>query len=333
VVWRRRARIPTEFGNVVVMLVEPRELLGTAAWGRGPELARAREAVAQLAAADEQAGSDDRAEPLPALLVGRTELRPGQAASVDLDLTFFTTPLPIDVVDVLPAFPGADPRFPTVVTSIRLLDPLLADDPRYRPVPLPRGISLGGELRNDEAGFDVQVWSAGGADALDEVLAPSGVEPERTATLAQAEQEPTLAAARRGLGYQRALGICLAALAGLALCLYADRAAARGRAADLLLRRVGFGRAGAGRARTIELCLTGLAGLLLALAGVALVAPLADRLVDGSPGAVPALTFRPTAAGVAATVAAGLLAVALAAAVTAVRGRTGSDGEVLRDAD
>lgn len=288
--------------------------------------------MAELATADEGAEPNVSAESLPAVLVGTTDLRPGQAASVDLSLTFYTTSLRIDVLDVLPAFPGADPRIPTVVVSHRLLDPLLADDPRYRPVTPPSGIGLGGTLSESDAGFDVRVWAADGAAALDSLLTPIGIEPDDPATLAEAEQDPALAAARRGLGYQRALGLCLAALAGLALCLYADRSAARGRAADLLLRRVGLGRAGPGRARMFELGLTGVAALLLAVVGVALVTPLADRLVDGSPGAVPALTFRPTPGAVAVTVAACLIAVTLAAAVTAARGRTGSDGEVLRDA-
>ena len=334
VVLQRRGKIPTQFGNVDVLLVDPEQLRQSAAWGRGPFLERAREALQTLVAADRGAGPNVRSEPLPALVVGRSELQAGQAASLDLELTFSSEPLPIDVVEVLPAFPGASPLRPTVVVSQRLLDPLTIDDPRYRPVDGPSGISLGGDLdNNDNAGFPAQLWTAGGPEELDRVLTQFGVEPADTATLAQAELEPRLAAARRGLGYQRALGLCLAALAALALCLYADRSAARGRAADLLLRRVGLGRAGPGQARVIELALTGAAALLLALVGVALVTPLADRLVDGSPGPLPALTFRPTLGAVAATLAAALLAVALAAAVIAARGRTGTDGEVMRDAE
>jgi hypothetical protein len=120
-------------------------------------------------------------------------------------------PLPIDVVDVLPAFPGVDPRRPTVVVSHRLLDPLVIDDPRYQPVQAPSAVALGRTWTTPvtwPTPTPVSPLSCGRPrpEELDRVLTQFGVEPAATATLAQAELEPALAAARRGLGYQRSLG-------------------------------------------------------------------------------------------------------------------------------
>jgi putative ABC transport system permease protein len=52
VVLQRRGKVPSLFGNVDVLLVDPAQLEQAAAWGRGPHLERAREALQPLIAAD-----------------------------------------------------------------------------------------------------------------------------------------------------------------------------------------------------------------------------------------------------------------------------------------
>ena len=325
-VWQRTGTVPGLFGYVTVLVVDPGTLRTAAAWGRGPELARARALLDRFAAADRESEDARRrgltAAPVPAVVVGSADLRRGQVASVDLSLRPSPLGVPVEVLDVLPAFPGADGTRTTVVVGTSMLARLGHSDPRRLP-PDP----------DSDAGFRLRLWSADGPDGLDAVLSRRGVEGDEATTLAQARQRPDLAAARRSLGYSVALAGCVALLAVVALCLLADRSAARGRAADLLLRRAGLGRAGPVRARVLELALTGALALVLAVLGVLLLSPLAAALVDGAGGARPVLTFRPTAAGLAATAGTAVVATALASAVVAVRARTGSDGQVLRDAD
>ena len=325
-VWERTGTVPGLFGDVTVLVVDPATLRTAAAWGRGPELAEARALLGRFAAADQASEAERRrgatAHTVPAVVVGDADLRPGQTAAVDLALSPSPLGVPVEVLDVLSAFPGADTTRPTVVVGSSLLARLGGSDPRLLP-PSP----------DSDAGFRLRLWSADGPDGLDAVLSPRGVEGTDATTLAQARQRPDLVAARRSLAYQVALAGCLALLAVVALSLLADGAAARGRAADLLLRRTGLGRAGPVRARVLELALTGALALGLAVGGVLLLSPLAAALVDGTGGTSPGLTFRPSGAGLAATAATAVVATGLASAVAAVRGRTGSDGQVLRDAD
>ena len=251
-----------------------------------------------------------------------TDLRPGQVASVDLSLSPSPSGVPVEVLDVVPVFPGADQSRTTLVVGSSLLARLEGADPRLLPA-----------TADGDGGFRLRLWSAGGPDGLDAVLSPRGVEGTEPTTLEQARQRPDLVAARRSLGYQVALAGCVALLAVVALSLLADRAAARGRAADLLLRRVGLRRSGPVRARVLELVLTAALALVLAVVGVLLLTPVAATVVDGAGGARPELVLRPTAAALAATAATAVVAAGLAGLVSAVRGRTGSDGRVLRDAD
>ena len=166
------------------------------------------------------------------------------------------------------------------------------------------------------------------------MLSPRGVEGTEPTTLEQARARPDLVAARRSLGYQVALAGCVALLAVVALSLLADRAAARGRAADLLLRRVGLRRSGPVRARVLELVLTAALALVLAVGR----RPAADAgrrdgrrrrrrgaSRAGASGRPSPRSRRPPPRRV--------VAAGLAGLVSAVRGRTGSDGRVLRDAD
>jgi hypothetical protein len=331
-VWRDRAQVVGVFGDVRVMVIDPESFRAAASWGQGPELGRARDVLPALAAADartaERLGAGQLAEllvagrrppPVPVLVVGRTQLAAGQQASIDLALEIVS----VDVVGVLPAFPGAEQGRTTVVMTAGAFPLLLDKDPRFRQPP----------RTTLTQSFRLEVWSVDGSRGLDRLLAPRGIVADDVATLEQASQRPELVAARRSLGYQLALAASVAVVAVLGLCLYADRAAARGRPADLLLRRAGLGRTGPLWARIVELALTGTAGLLLAVAAVLLVTPLAAELVDGANDDVPALVFAPTPAALLLTVASAALAVLAAALVTVLRGRSGSDGQVLRDAE
>lgn len=324
-VWRRTTVVPNRFGDVELMVVDPPSFLSAAAWGRGPDLAAARAMLVQLAG-DEQQRTEQQEQgspsgPLLGIAVGDTGLQVGQRASV----TTGSQTVGFEVLGTVPVWPGSDPLRPSmIVTGTNLLLALGEADPRLLPLP---------ERNPPPPEFRAQLWSADGQAGLQAVLQPLGVDPRSTSTLADAEQRPELVSARRGLGYQLALGACVAAVAVLALSLYADRAAARGRAADLLLRRTGLGRGGPVVARALELALVGVVALVLALVAVALVTPLGARLLDGGQGTVPALAFGPTPPAVALTALTAAVAVLAAVAVTVVRGRTGTDGSVLRDAE
>jgi putative ABC transport system permease protein len=138
-------------------------------------------------------------------------------------------------------------------------------------------------------------------------------------TVDEYRQEPLYVAADQSRSYELAVAVYLALLAVVALGLHADRTAVAARPGDLMLARVGVGRArivGARAAELVTLVVVALAGGFAGLAGLA---PMAGRLLDPNPGQVPALRFAVPPAAVAVTVAVAVVAGLLAAGVAVVR--------------
>jgi len=123
----------------------------------------------------------------------------------------------------------------------------------------------------------------------------------------------------RARGYQVAIAGYLALLAVLTLGIYAQRTAVLRRPADLMLARVGLGRARVARARALEFVLLAAVAFAAAAAGVAVLAPLGGRLLDDQPGLLPRYVFHFSPLGVAVTAGAAVVATVLAVALTATR--------------
>jgi hypothetical protein len=326
IVWRGQVTVPPEYGNLDLLVIDPQRFAEVASWGTGPELAQAQGRLGALADADARAATALRAGQrdgsIPALGIGEVLQRPGDGAAVST----FSGDVPITVIDVLPAFPGAAGRLPTVVVPADSFFTFLGQaDPRVRPPPDSARFSRG------PVEYSPFLWSATNLPALQRILEPLGVEPGITTIAATAEQQPDLVAARSSTGYLVALGLCVAGLAILGLAMFAERAATRARAADLLLARMGMGRGGTGRARALELGGLALIALLLAGIGVGVILPLGARLLDPGGGIAPAFVLRLDRVGPVAAVLAALAGLLLALFVSRSGSTSGSSGEVLRD--
>jgi putative ABC transport system permease protein len=169
------------------------------------------------------------------------------------------------------------------------------------------------------------LWSAAGAAGVDAVTGPRGVRPERVDTAAVLRQGDAYVAADRARGYQVAVAGYLALLAVLTLCVYAQRTAAIRRPADLMLARVGLGRARVTRARAVEFILLASVAFGAAAAGVAALAPVGGRLLDDQPGLLPRFEFRLSPAALAVTAGVAVVATVLAVALTTMRSRSAEE--------
>ncbi|MGV8966297.1 MAG: hypothetical protein ACOH2F_08455 [Cellulomonas sp.] len=327
IVWRSRVTVPLERRNVDLLIIDPARFAEVAAWGGGPELARSKallpaldRAGATLTARLTAGGSGQ----IPAIGVGTLEGRSGEGSTVSTDFG----DLAITFLDVVSAFPGHSGNLPMIVVPAdSFFGTLGTADPRVRPP------AASGRFDRSPRAYFPALWSNHGPDALRAVLEPRGMELSHTQTLAEVAQEPDLVAARRSLGLQVALGLCVAAIAALALAMFADRATTRSRASDLILAMMGMGRAGARRARSIELAILAALGLAFAGVGVLLIAPLSARLLDPGGGSEPAFVLRFGSAALqsAALGAVGCLLIAIV--VVATRSGRVDAAKVVRDAD
>jgi putative ABC transport system permease protein len=335
VVWRASGTVPGQAVNLPVLVVDPDTFGSAASWGTGPELARARSSVTQLGrAGDAVAGQlegGDTGQPVPALLVGDTgalarattstapPLRAGDRASVAS--TGGTWTVPLQVLDVLPTFPGVDPNSlaMVVVPADAFFGHLGAQDPRYAPRP----------GHADQSTFATEVWSTS-TSRLESVLAQHEVTAEQIRTDAAVRQRPDFVAALRSLGYLLALGAATAGLAVVGLGLFADRSAARARVDDLMLARVGMGRRRTRGAHLVELAGIVATAALAAALGVWLLARLGALGLDPQASVAPALRLRIGASGLSTLLLAALACLVVGAVAT--RGQSGrrNEGRVLR---
>ncbi|GAA0535594.1 hypothetical protein GCM10010172_16060 [Paractinoplanes ferrugineus] len=303
VVWRSDVLTPLDDFRKDLLVIDPARFLNVAMWGHGPELAAARAAVAGLAAdpgtADETNGSGSAR----VIVVG-------DPSSVHVDTIRATVGSAVEDLTVaarVAAFPGMQGRPMYVVAATPMFAKLGPDDPRLRArTELPAGAQL----------FRTFLWSS---TSVGPVLTAAGVQPETVSSATLLRQNATYIATERARGYQLAIAGYLALLAVLTLCVYAQRTAVLRRPTDLMLARVGLGRARVRRARALEFVLLAVVAYGAAVAGVAALAPLGGRLLDEQPGLLPHYAFQLSPLGLAITAAAALVAAALAVALTTVR--------------
>jgi len=343
IVWRSRITVPPEYANLDLLVVDPRRFATVAEWGTGPELARAKARLAGLATADERVAARMRGERLPAdagaasptdrsipaIGVGAVLQHAGDKAAI----TTLLGDVPIEIMDVVPAFPGASGALPTVVVPADSFFSYLGTaDPRVRPP------ARSSRFNRPPSEYSPALWSATNLGSLQDIMTKNELAPGLTTSYSQAAQNPDLVAARGSTGYQMALGLCVAGLAVLGLAMFAERSVTKARAADLMLNRMGLGAGGIGRARAVELAVFAVIALLLAGAGVAVIVPFGARLLDPGGASAPAFVLRLDRAGLLTSLLAAAVAVLLAVLVSRARGTRSNRasraaGAVLRDAD
>jgi putative ABC transport system permease protein len=194
-----------------------------------------------------------------------------------------------------------------VVPAAAMFHHMGRDDPRLRPT--------GGT----PAFGRTELWSSTGQRGIDDVVAPRGVDADLVSTIEQFRQDADYVAARQSRGYELAVAAYLALLAIVALALHADRTAVAARPGDLMLARVGVGRAKIVGARAAELVTLVVVALACAAGGLAVLRPMAARLLDPVPDQVPVLRYAVPAAAVGVTVAVAVVAALLAAGLAVVR--------------
>jgi len=301
VVWRSDVTTLLDDDQKDLQIIDPARFHDVALWGDGADLAAARDAVAELAAAPVDAGGTVRA-----IVVA-------DPASAQVDLVRVTVGFSTEYLSVaarVAAFPGMQGRPMYVVAADPMFGKLGRDDPRLRPRTNQPPNALFAKSF---------LWSSAGAAGVRAVTAAKGVRPERVTTAAELRQAAPAVATGRARGYQLAIAGYLALLAVLTLCVYAQRTAVLRRPADLMLARVGLGRARIRRARALEFVLLAAVAFGAAAAGVAALAPLGARLLDDQPGLLPRFVFQLSPAGLAVTAGAAVVAAALAVALTTVR--------------
>jgi hypothetical protein len=300
VVWRADITTPLDDTQRDLLLVDPGRLRDVALWGRGTDLAAARAALDAIGTGGVAADGS-----VPVIAVGD----PAVAGLDTVQVTLGYDTEILTVVARVPAFPGLRDRPMYVASAESVFAGLGRADPRLRPR---------SALDHSALFLRTYLWSAGGAAGVSAVLGPKGVLPERVDTAATLRQGDAYVAAGRARGYQVAVAGYLALLAVLTLCVYAQRTAATRRPADLMLARVGLGRARVARARALEFVLLATVALA-AVAGVAALAPIGGRLLDDQPGLLPRFEFQQSPAALAVTAGVAVLATLLAVVLTTVR--------------
>ncbi|RJK95962.1 hypothetical protein [Vallicoccus soli] len=311
VVWRGDATTPLDEVPRELLLVDPAGLRDVVLPGRGPDLARARQALDELTAAAATGPGGD----VPALVVGD----PAAAGEDLLDVDALAWQGRLRVLDRLDAFPGASgPTY--VLPADAVLGELGPLDPRLRPASGPGWPFF----------EDVALW-ASSARLLADTLDAAGARPESVSTAAEVRRLPALVAAERARGHQLAVAAYLGLLAALALAVHAERAASAGRAADLVLGRVGLRRRQVLGARVLELAALAAAGGACGVLAVLAVVPLGGRLLDDAPYLQPAVELAVGPAAVLLTAAAAAGAVLAGALAAAARAGTGGEEGAYRD--
>jgi hypothetical protein len=300
-VWTGDATASIDDDQKDILIIDPARFLDVALWGRGPDLARAREALTALAATPAEPDGTPR-------VIAVADPASDQADAFPLTVGFKN--VYVTVAAHVPAFPGMRGRPMYVVAADPMFYKLAREDPRLRPP----GAAPSGVLT-----LRTLLWSSAGGAGIEAVTQPKNVTFEQLATADQMRHDAAYVATESARGYQVAIAGYLALLAILTLCIYAQRTAALRRPTDLMLSRVGLGPARIRRARTLEFVLLAAIGLASGVAGVLALSPLGGRLLDDQPGLLPRFAFELSPAGLAITAAAAVLATILAVALTTVR--------------
>ncbi|MEU8817373.1 hypothetical protein [Actinoplanes sp. NPDC048796] len=299
VVWRTDVETPLDSTQKDLLIIDPARFREVALWGSGPDLAKARAALATLERAPADASGHPRA-----IAVGDPETN--QIDSVRINVGYAVSDLTIAAR--VPAFPGMEGRPMYVVAHDPLLGELGIDDPRLKP-------------RNQQPNplFAQTYLYATDMSAIQAVTAPVQAQPSRIDSAATLRKDAAYVATSRARGYQLAVAGYLALLAVLTLCIYAQRTATLRRPADLMLARVGLGAARVRRARAIEFLLLTVVALAAAVAGVAGLATVGPRLLDDQPGLLPRFAFEMPVPALLITALAAVAAAVLAIWVSSAR--------------
>lgn len=311
IVWRRGVTLPPAFGQGPLLAIDVPTFAGVADWGGSGDLEAGRALLDRL---------DEKSRGLPVILVGDTDLAPGDEGTMTVDVG---TDAPVRVVDVLDAFPGAESEAGavTVVMSVRKLFKVLNLEVDFR---------REGADADDAGAFTSEVWSDTSAAGLRAGLAAQDI---RTDALIATEERTRsangLVASTWAAGYVLALGgvvLALALAAGLVLAL---RLADRDRVSDVLLLRMGYAARDLARARAWEVgYAVGTAVLAAALGAAVLV--LAPTTIDAAAGIPPLTRPRPGVADGLALVAVLVVLVLAAWSAGTVLARRRAAAEVLR---
>jgi hypothetical protein len=300
VVWQADITTLLDDDQKDLLVIDPARFRDVALWGRGRDLAAARAAVSALAA-------DPGNETGTVRAIAVADPASAQVDAVRMTLGSDTGDL--TVAARVAAFPGMRGRPMYVVAAGPMFARLETEDPRLRPRTVGGGAPLAQTF----------LWSSAGPAGIRAVTGPRGLQPDRVSSAGQLRQVAEYVATGRARGYQLAIAGYLALLAILTLCIYAQRTAVLRRPADLMLARVGLGRARIRRARALEFVLLAAVAFAAAVAGVAVLVPIGGRLLDDQPGLLPRFAFELSPAGLAVTAAAAVLATALAVLLTTVR--------------
>lgn len=311
IVWRRSVALPPDRGDEPLMAIDPATFDGVADWGASGDLEAARSVLPRL---------DRRAQGLPVVLVGTTDMAVGDEGTLDFNSEF---QIPFEVVAVVSAFPGSETEAGdvTVVASARRLFRLVFPtiDPRRK-----RAES------GDPGAFTSTVWSADSGAGLRRSLQGAGVTSEgELATATDARISAGLVAATWAAGYVLALGVVILVLAVAGALVLALRLADRDAVSDVLLGRMGWSSRELARTRAWEVgYAVATAVLAAALAGAVLV--LSPTIIDATANVPPLAVPRPGAGDLVALLAVLVATVLLAWVVGAWRARRRRPAEVLR---
>ena len=299
IVWRTDIKLALDDTQKDLLVIDPVRFRAVASWGRGPDLAAARAAVDALAA-----------RPMDADGTPRTIAVADPALAADVPMVRATVGYDgqnLSVTERVAAFPGQQGRPMYVVAADPLFTRLGVDDPRLRP---------DSAMPPNPIFAHTMLWSSGGAAGVQAVVGAAGVQPERINTADDLRQDASYVATARARDYQLAIAGYLALLAVLTLAIYAQRTAALRRPTDLMLARVGIGRARVRAAGALEFVLLAVLAYAGAVAGVAVLAPLGARLLDDQPLLLPRFTLQLSPTGLAVTATAAVLATITAVALT-----------------
>lgn len=325
VVFDDTIRAPGVGERFPLLVIDTDTFPSAAAWGTGPDLGSARQAVDLLGGIEDSLSRDDADSDtfvVPVVIAGNPGgLRVGDSTL----LTANEYTVPAEIVDIVPVFPGLAERdrFVMVAATNAMFTRFGVGDPRLiRPT-------------NFEGfpSFRAALFSSRPTEDVLSLAAPAEPAAEDVATLAEGDASEDFFAARLVADYRLALAGLVAGVGLVALALFADRNATSSRASSVVLARTPVGRGGAVRALVLELALLVAVASALAAAGVGALLPLAAPLLDPAPDLRPGLVAGMEPVGVAALVVGGVVAWGVAAVVTVTTFRARAEEEVLRDDD
>lgn len=313
VVYRRGVSLPPAFGEQALLMADPADLAAVVDWGATLD-ATGREPLDRLAVVG------DADDPVPVLLAGTTEARPGDR----ITLTFNTSvDVDAEVVAAVAAFPGSESE-DGVVTVLAPTRQLVRALPRAFAPGTPFDETIGAGV------FSASIWSSGSSTAVQQRLRDVGLESQEVTLLAASRARPELLAASWAVGYLVPLGLAAACLVAATGLLLARRLLERDRVPDVLLRHMGWSWRSLTLSRTGELVATiALAVLAAGLATTVLV--LGPTVVETSAQLPPLARPTVSAGGLAWWVASWLLVLLAAVLALASGGGRRRAGEVLRD--